>query len=244
FLNHENGKKVFPTGREGCDGACTPRNGPATSGIVKILPYLEYGALYDQFESEASSITTPSKIPGSISESVIGTIIPELRCPSSIDPETVASGGKQWGLSSYAMCAGHHGPTYGISRTTKDKNSGLFLYRDSLSPADTLDGLSHVFLVGEVTDAEKPGHTNRWAVAGRHVDTLRTADNPVNTGYQQGVTFSNYGNPCNGAFASQHPGGAVFALGDGSTHFMSENISLSLYRLLGQRASGKVKSLP
>jgi hypothetical protein len=48
----------------------------------------------------------------------------------------------------------------------------------------------------------------------------------------------------NGAFASLHPGGAVFANGDGSTRFLSESIDLPLYRLLGQRGSGQVKNVP
>jgi hypothetical protein len=43
-------------------------------------------------------------------------------------------------------------------------------------------------------------------------------------------------------FGSQHPGGAGFAMADGSTCFLSESIDLALYRTLGQRASRMPKS--
>jgi len=36
-------------------------------------------------------------------------------------------------------------------------------------------------------------------------------------------------------FSSFHIGGAHFLMADGSTHFISENISLAAYRQLGQR---------
>jgi len=42
-------------------------------------------------------------------------------------------------------------------------------------------------------------------------------------------------------FGSQHPGGAAFAMADGAVVFLSESMSLSLYRKLGQRASGVTK---
>lgn len=241
FHTHEDSFDAYPPGREGCDGACSPTNGSGTSGFVRILPYIEQGNLYDKFENEAAAISTPNQIPHSLSESVVGAVIDTFRCPSNVQPQQMDVGGKKWGLNAYAMCAGHHGPTYGISGQTKWLNSGFFLYRDARRPSDGTDGLSNVIFVGEVLEAEKAGHTNRWANAGRHVDSLRTTDNPINTGYRQGVTFSNYGNPCNGAFASLHRGGSQFAFADASVHFISELIDLPTYRLLGRRDSGENK---
>ena len=228
----------FPPGRMGCDGACSPANGPSTSGFVMILPYMELQALYDQFGEFSPGV------PGSLPESVLNTRPEAFVCPSSVMKKSYTAGGKKWATSTYALCAGHYGPTYGISGQTKWLNSGIFRYRDPVTMADCLDGTSNIIIAGEVIDGHRPGHTNSWATAGRHVDSLRTTDNPVNTPYQQGVTFSNYGNPCNGAFGSRHPGGANFACVDGSVHFISEDINLSLYRLLGQRSSGKAKEIP
>ena len=44
----------------------------------------------------------------------------------------------------------------------------------------------------------------------------------------------------NGGFASSHPGGANFAMGDGSVSFMSEDIDLDTYRALSTRDGGEV----
>jgi prepilin-type processing-associated H-X9-DG protein len=43
-------------------------------------------------------------------------------------------------------------------------------------------------------------------------------------------------------FSSQHTGGAQFCLADGSVHFLSENIDLSVYRSLATRAGGELVS--
>lgn len=43
-----------------------------------------------------------------------------------------------------------------------------------------------------------------------------------------------------GGFESDHPGGAMFALGDGSVRYLSETISTSVYQQLGHRADGKL----
>ena len=51
MLTHENSFKAFPVGREGCDGSCSPLNGPGTSGFVAILPFIEEAALFDQYKS-------------------------------------------------------------------------------------------------------------------------------------------------------------------------------------------------
>jgi len=45
-------------------------------------------------------------------------------------------------------------------------------------------------------------------------------------------------------FKSLHPGGAMFCLGDGSVHFISETIDFQLYNELGTRAGGEVATLP
>lgn len=43
-----------------------------------------------------------------------------------------------------------------------------------------------------------------------------------------------------GGFGSEHPGGVMFALGDGSVRFLSDSISLPIFQQLGHRADGKL----
>ena len=45
-------------------------------------------------------------------------------------------------------------------------------------------------------------------------------------------------------FKSQHPGGSMFVLGDGSVHFLSEAIDHQNYQYLGAKADGEIASLP
>jgi prepilin-type processing-associated H-X9-DG protein len=46
------------------------------------------------------------------------------------------------------------------------------------------------------------------------------------------------------AAGSQHPGGANFALGDGSVRFIQDSISVITYQQLGTRAMGEPVTLP
>jgi prepilin-type N-terminal cleavage/methylation domain-containing protein len=247
FLNHESAKRNFPAGREGCDGACQPANGPGTSAFVYVLPYLEETALFESYTSTAESLraggTAASGIPAALPEAIVSQRPKTFICPSTIDAETVTANNKKWGSSCYALVAGHYGPTYGISSNVKWLNSGLFVYRDPMVLEDATDGLTKVLMLGEVKETDQPGHSNRWVNAGRHVDSLRTTDNPLNTPYNTGVRASASPNS-NGAFGSQHPGGGMFASGDGSTRFIQDSIDLRIYRLLGQRNSGEPKEMP
>ena len=45
-----------------------------------------------------------------------------------------------------------------------------------------------------------------------------------------------------GGFSSSHPGGANFAIGDGSVRYISTNIAIEIYQQLGHRADGKLLS--
>ncbi|MCC9607243.1 DUF1559 domain-containing protein [Blastopirellula sediminis] len=236
--NYESSFKVFPTGRVGCDGACSPTNGPGTSGFVLLLPQLEQQNLYDQFAPYGPG----SAYPANLSTTVLSQRPDAFVCPSSIMPETVNLSGKDWATSSYAFCSGHYGPDQGIGSKVKWENSGMFIYRDSKKIADATDGLTNVFVIGEVVDGDDQRGRNRWATAGRLEDSLRSTRNPVNTYPGLGETTSPYGIPLNAAFASRHPGGANFGFGDGSVSFIAETINLTVYRNLGRRDSGVPKS--
>lgn len=54
--------------------------------------------------------------------------------------------------------------------------------------------------------------------------------------------------PINGgaeeAAGSWHTGGAQFLMGDGSIHFLSENMDMATYQAISTRAEGEVASLP
>ena len=244
---HEEAKKCYPAGREGSDGGCPvqPTMGKNTSSFVHILPYIEQVSLYNEYSKSAAATPVEGDIPGVFAVRVFSESPTAFRCPSTSKP---FSGTNMTGLQpevgygSYAMCQGHQGPTYGIACAVKNLNTGMALYATKIKRKQLLDGTSKTLLIGEVQDVTQP--PNKFWFANRHVDSMRSTDNPINTPWGSGVRLPPDRGGANGAFGSQHPGGAMFALVDGSVRFIEEAIDLTVYRLLGQRASGQVKAVP
>ena len=243
---HEESKKCYPAGREGsdtCDGA--PVIGENTSGFVHILPYMEEGSLYSEYTRLAAATTPKANVPQVFATSLFSVTPAAFRCPSNVKPLSgpdLTGARPEVGYGTYAMVQGHQGPSAGIDcKKTKTQNTGMALYVTKVKRKQLLDGTSKTLLIGEVQDPTNP--PNRWWFALRHQDSMRSTDNSVNTPAGQGVTYPAAGG-VNGAFGSQHPGGAMFALVDGSVRFVDEAIDLTVYRLLGQRASGQVKAVP
>lgn len=139
--------------------------------------------------------------------------------------------------ASFALVHGRYGPSFQIDEDkVKYRNTGPFGYHVAYRFADVLDGLESTMFVGEVIDGHLPDSTNRWLIATRHADSLRTADNPLNTPPGMGAVDFRYGPRQNGAFGSRHPGGANFAYGDGHIEFVSDAIDLVTYRSQATRA--------
>jgi len=247
LATYQDAQKTWPPGRKGCDGwdsdVCAGKTGaqrPGTSGFVLILPYLELRPLYRFFEPFAKGAVYPgvddSTTSGWKTASIkdgIATRPAVYVCPS--DGSQPKKG--DCATASYAFCQGSNGPSLGIdAKKVKHYNNGMFLYVTLLKPKDVFDGLSHTLFVGEVIDAHTNESSNRWVVASRHLDCLRSTDNPINTKPGQGVVLDMYGYKANGAFASRHPGGANFAFGDGRVVFLGELINIKPYRSLSTRA--------
>lgn len=265
LVQYEANFRKFPPGRMGCDGwqndVCKDNPGwrrPGTSGFVMILPMLEQQNLYDQFEPFAKGALFPAQ-PGDSSDGTTDgwktpqiaaalTIRPEVFvCPSSSTLPQFNNGSYATGC--YALVQGSKGPSYGISQThVKHYNNGMFCYRTELRRAHVLDGMTPTMFVGETVEGHTRESANVWSLAARHLHSMRSTDNPLNTRPGDGVFVKVgggggtgddeplYGYKANGAFASDHPGGALFAFGDGHVQMLHENIDLATYRALSTRA--------
>jgi prepilin-type N-terminal cleavage/methylation domain-containing protein len=112
------------------------------------------------------------------------------------------------------------------------------------------DGLSNTILLGEIS-------WNKWKAfreytlgilwQGASVGATSYAQKnikwPINVGLKSTSTvYSGFNN--NGAFGSQHPGGAIFSLCDGSVRFISETIALEIYLSAASRDGGETLTLP
>jgi hypothetical protein len=66
---------------------------------------------------------------------------------------------------------------------------------------------------------------------------------PINTKYSDAASPGTDWGRTSG-YKSKHGSGVTVGMGDGSIHFMTENIDYRLYNNLGTRAGGEVATLP
>jgi prepilin-type N-terminal cleavage/methylation domain-containing protein/prepilin-type processing-associated H-X9-DG protein len=215
-----------------------------------ILPFLEEGALADQFDEKLAYQATAGNL------AVAGMSIAVYSCPSMALPRDVPDpdpGCNEHGApGSYAVSTGsglsfvfsfippHNGaiihPKFGV--TTIPKIGGA-------------DGASKTLLIGEMnfgltnyywstcksTNTVKGGET-RWAVGYPGV-TWASTSAPLNSTtlqtLQYGVFYTEYE-----SFRSDHPGGVNFAMVDASVRFISQDIDQNVLNALATRSGGEV----
>lgn len=258
--NYENKIGRYPPGRMGCDGwtedVCKGNKDiqrPGTSLFGMLLPYVEQQGLYDAIGWNNGAVYPANASDSDDSEvdwrdgiaEYLKVRIPSYVCPS--DDSKKLKDGTQSATGSYAGCQGSYGPT-GPNDVDQIKakhyNSGVFLYRTEVMVKDVQDGTSNTFFLGETVEGHTGDSSNVWLLGSRYTDSLRTTQNPVNTKPGTGVCVTLYDLRVNGAFGSRHAGGATFAFGDGHVQFISDNISLPLYKALSTRAGGEIAPVP
>lgn len=215
-----------------------------------LLPYIEQSALYNQMGvgqgqllQTIASTTTLALTPLSV-----------YRCPSDAGPAVRApSGGfAEWATSNYKACTGHRRDALTIAVNTEAR-SGMFWQNSKNGIRDMSDGTSNTILIGEIAFQRGPLQPR----AGVWVGSLRAmGGNSAKDVFANGRGAINHSNTVFNelaeSFSSLHVGGAQFVLGDGSVHFISENIEYitngpnntspidSTYERLTGRADGQV----
>jgi prepilin-type N-terminal cleavage/methylation domain-containing protein/prepilin-type processing-associated H-X9-DG protein len=105
---------------------------------------------------------------------------------------------------------------------------------------DVTDGTSNTIMIGEALTGKD--YQNAWCHMDNAIATCAYPPNAKNpaTGkdYPPDQWWNRY------AFTSNHPGGAQFALADGSVRFIADSIDLKTFRALGTRALGEVVQVP
>jgi len=233
----------------------------ATSGTaggppwtVHILPFMDGRSQYDAYDlngafARSFGETGPANRPRQF------TFNSSFVCPS--DPNTAS--GPHGGTNFFACQGGGPDPASPSRRACAAAgrfifHNGIFHANSAITPGHIRDGLSNVVLIGETRyapliqrDPQPPGvgwdSALRWYPNGEFgmAIGLCATNNGINSERADAATLW-YGNHIVGTFGSRHPGGASFALADGSTHFIAESIDLDLYRRLGQRDSRSMKS--
>jgi len=144
------------------------------------------------------------------------------------------------------------------------KSAGNYVDQGGMKMSEVTDGLTNTIMMGEILPAQLEtfgSYPGGWA----NYLNQQTAVTTVPINYQITQNRENGGmgpgsnaNTCSPGppernvwnwgltwgFKSKHAGGANFAFGDGSVHFISQEIDMKAYQLLGCRNDGQVVTVP
>ena len=256
--NYHDTYKVFPISisiwANECGGVSPKRNG--YGWIVRVLPYAEQQNLHDQFAQFYNgdySSNTGIKDPDPIARAALATQLGLITCPSDTShKESYAGIGPirknqrqleniEVAVTNYKGCIGDSqmGGSGSIGVGSPDRhnttgNLGMF-YRcnfvEPISVALIRDGTSNTFMIGEDVPSAN-NHSAAFYSNGDYASThmpLNYFPDPPNPTYWPNTI----------SFRSNHPGGAHFAMADGSAHFIQEQIDHDIYRALSTKNEGE-----
>jgi prepilin-type N-terminal cleavage/methylation domain-containing protein/prepilin-type processing-associated H-X9-DG protein len=112
-------------------------------------------------------------------------------------------------------------------------------YRCGMRITSITDGSSNTFMLGE--DLPAFNEYCSWPYANNAYGTCAIPPNVKRPG---GGTYAPSDWPNTWSFRSRHPGGLNFAYADGSVHFISNAIDLSVYRAMATIAGGEAVAAP
>jgi prepilin-type N-terminal cleavage/methylation domain-containing protein len=119
-------------------------------------------------------------------------------------------------------------------------NGVIWENNNPINILNVTDGSSNTIMIGEALTGKD--YQNAWCHMDNAIATCAYPPNAKNPLTRQDYPPDQWQNRY--AFTSAHPGGALFVMTDGSVQFISDSISLPLFRALGTRAVGEVAQLP
>ncbi|MEX1228608.1 MAG: DUF1559 domain-containing protein [Planctomycetaceae bacterium] len=224
------------------NGTVTPyqQNGKPWSFHAYLLPYIDQANFYNTLN--------PGNLPISGSGQM-DVVVPVFVCPSDgngprlIESTSYTTGSTNVSITNYKGVMGsswnwgayvNNVVSYFCGDAFVD-NNGLFPLFTNMRPRrfeSVKDGMSNTLVMGEsvvnktfATDGNGPGWS--WM---NSAEANATAAVPINTYNHKSPSSTTW--DVRWSFASPHEGGAFFLLGDGTVRFLSENMSLFLYRNL------------
>lgn len=285
---HLDAKKSFPAGLEyqspaglarwRAAGSPAQRNAdrdnsdrlPGWAWGTRILPFMEQQTVYDQFAFDA-------KFSDPRNQQAIASRVTSMLCPSSSPITFIRIPGQTdtpgIAPSNYVGIAGSFLNSQRFNNSEQMKN-GVLYENSAIRIKDIPDGGSKTLMLGEVAFVgdgaiRKSQSDNYWfydgtlygrvepqdGLAGCPICMLRTAQFSMNPS-----EFAPNQNRQHG-ISSKHPGGAVFALCDGSVRFLEESVQhndaitwtvvqakgtnvISVYQALFGRNDAQVVGLP
>lgn len=237
--NHHDTYGYFPAG-----GDTTNNDNRQMWGWgAHILPFIEQTSLYDQLRvsRQALKVTLDNTTRRKLTQTKLDIFI----CPS--DPGGHLMDGGRSNLNSgtgrhfsgdsnigtsFRVAKSNYVAVIGLFDVNYLKNNGIMFRGSEKRLADVTDGTSNTFILGE---------RNRRCAQGAWVGNRNLkGSGPQGADYTMGRISRplndplNNTNQCIEGFASEHPGGSLFAYADGSVHFISETINYKNAGVNGQ----------
>ncbi|QDV68530.1 Type II secretion system protein G precursor [Rosistilla carotiformis] len=252
--NYHDTYKTFPAGwvNQTLPTMTTSESKWAWSAL--ILPFVEQAPLHDQLNVGGSRIG--ANLTNTTTLAMMRVPISTFKCPSDVAPDLNSETYRKLKNSApadidVASCSyvGTNsvgdviivGKLGGATGTiSASGHQGLFLENTSVSFRDIIDGTSNTLMFGERRWQHKNSTNNTFVIDGAATlfGVQQTATGSI-PNYNQWLSSAvgtsrgriNYGlgvaNVANASFSSYHPGGAQFALADGSVKFVTETVEFS-----------------
>ncbi len=210
-LNYESARRSLPPPRIGQDGY-----NELGSTFVLLLPWLEQGARFDQFQLD-QPINSTANLP------LASEPLADFSCPSMTFGAEGFAGQVLYGEGSYIISysTSYRGPANGAFFAQTPSGKGYHMGMDAF-----IDGTSNTVLFGEIDNSVRweggppaaqlvySWALGYWFNAQGHAGGKFNQKGPVPwTDFRHQRTFR-----------SDHPGGANFCLVDGSVSFVSEAV--------------------
>ena len=234
--NYESAYEMYPPGVTDSQGPImNVAQGHHFGWLTRILPYIEQTTTFRHLDFTVS-VYDDKNAP------VRNLRVPIFRCSSDAYYPNTAD----VAMSNYAGC--HHD----VEAPIDVDNNGVFFLNSQVRYEHLEDGSSHTIFIGE----KRLSSGDLGWVSGTRA-SLRNTGTPINGAWlrwapppatekekAEAEAAAQAGALVVGGFESYHPGGANFALGDGSVHFIQDTMDPLAFQQLGHRADGKLPQDP
>lgn len=266
--NYHDRLHSFPPGTLAKIFATAPKS-RSTALFVFILNEMEQSSLRNDLDPHDPYVNISNGLAGVVLPVIIcpSDVIPE-------NPVNQGTPPNPFGVTSYGGNGGTGGTYYRFYGYCRDvvtqSTDGMFFEtgpnsapnsgQDPVRMSDVIDGTSNTLLFGERSHVDPTfdtlagvnggqqviGQYGLWHSAGglAIVDATMTTLAPLNYRTDDAQPWNTSACLRTAAFGSLHPGGANFALADGSVRFISDSIDMTTYRALSTRAGGEIAPLP
>ncbi|MDB5344408.1 MAG: hypothetical protein JWP89_2785 [Schlesneria sp.] len=179
-----------------------------------LLPFLDQSPLYLQLAPNGNNAPTAA-------DTLSKTVLPFYLCPS--DPSD------HWNQQMGGHAKSNYVTMYGSNRDDSPKvGNGMFFFNSSVRDRDVRDGLSNTIAAGERSwDGMLHPNMNEFTIGSAGSIWIANLQGNLNDVVSwcdpQGRNQRINGSHPN-CFSSLHVGGCHFLFGDGSVHYLSENI--------------------